>query len=260
MEPLKLIRINSSGALVTSWQFFLLGQGLYEGVADGIFDQEVKDATIGFQTKHGLQPDGIVGNKTFGQAMILGFQGAVDTRTDKSGPDFPPRPDFKPLVGNTERQKVFGKFAFIAAPVPNNPENIRIIDDWESKNIITISIPQLIPIKGSDKVRFHKLAAAQIVKLWSDWEKAGLMPLVISWAGSFVPRFVRGSRTNLSNHSFGSAFDINVPWNLLGAVPALVGQKGSVRELVPIANDNGFYWGGHFTRLDGMHFEIARIL
>jgi len=40
----------------------------------------------------------------------------------------------------------------------------------------------------------------------------------------------------------------------------LVGQKGCVRELVPIAHENGFYWGGHFSRLDGMHFEIAKIL
>lgn len=260
MQPLKLIRINSRGPLVTSWQFFLLGQDIYEGVADGIFDDEVKEATISFQQKHGLQPDGIVGNKTFGQAMLLGFQGTVDTRTDKSGPDWPPPPKFKPLVGNAERQNMFGKFNFISAPVPGNAENIHIIDDWEKKNIVTISIPQLVPIKGSDKVRFHKHAAKQMVRLWRDWEKAGLMPHVITWAGSFVPRFVRGSRTTLSNHSFGSAFDINVAWNTLGAVPALVGQKGSVRELVPIANKNGFYWGGHFSRKDGMHFEVARIL
>src|SRR5687767_8920685 len=106
MEPLKLIRINSSGPLVTSWQFFLLGQGHYEGTTDGIFDDEVREATIEFQKLHGLQPDGVVGNKTFGQAMILGFQGAIDTRTDKSGPDWPPPPNFKPLVGNEERQKV----------------------------------------------------------------------------------------------------------------------------------------------------------
>jgi hypothetical protein len=39
-----------------------------------------------------------------------------------------------------------------------------------------------------------------------------------------------------------------------------VGQKGSVRELVQIANNNGFYWGGHFSRKDGMHFEIAKVV
>jgi len=29
-------------------------------------------------------------------------------------------------------------------------------------------------------------------------------------------------------------------------------------KLVPIANELGFYWGGHFTRRDGMHFELAK--
>jgi hypothetical protein len=35
-----------------------------------------------------------------------------------------------------------------------------------------------------------------------------------------------------------------------------------VRELVPIANAFGFYWGGHFGagRVDGMHFEVAKVL
>lgn len=261
MEPLRLIRINSKGPLVSNWELFLTGQGLFEGVIDGIFDEAVKDATIQFQRNHGLQPDGIVGNKTFGQAMILGFEGATDTRTDKSGPAFPAKPNFRALGGNAARQEIFGKFKFIAAPVPGNPENIRILDNWESKNIVTVSVPQLKPINGTGKVRFHKLAAAQMVKLWADWDNAGLMPLVLTWAGSFVPRFIRGSREILSNHSFGSAFDINVAWNGLGSMPALVGQKGSVRELVPIANENGFYWGGHFNgRPDGMHFEIAKIL
>ena len=62
---------------------------------------------------------------------------------------------------------------------------------------------------------------------------------------SFVARFVRGSRTVLSNHAFGSAFDINEKYNSLGSRPTLVGEKGSLRELVPIANRWGFYWGGH---------------
>jgi hypothetical protein len=38
------------------------------------------------------------------------------------------------------------------------------------------------------------------------------------------------------------------------------GKKGSVRELVPIANKHGIYRGGHFKgRPDGMHFEVARV-
>jgi len=64
----------------------------------------------------------------------------------------------------------------------------------------------------------------------------------------------------LSNHAFGSAFDINASFNALGVEPARVGDRGCVRELVTIANDHGFYWGGHFAkRPDGMHFEVANI-
>lgn len=256
---LKLIRINSQGPLVTSWQFFLIGQQLYTGATDGVFNREVQSATIEFQRRHNLQPDGIVGNKTYGVAMQLGFDGTIDDRTDRSGADFPKPPSFPPLITNDERAKIFGKFSYVSQPVPGNPENIRITDNWAGHNIVMTSIPQLINVKGSDRVQFHKLAAKQLVQLWKDWEDAGLLPLILTWGGSYVPRFVRGSRTTLSNHSFGSAFDINVAWNQLGIVPALVGQKGSVRELVQIANQNGFYWGGHFSRKDGMHFEVAQI-
>ena len=62
-------------------------------------------------------------------------------------------------------------------------------------------------------------------------------------------------------YAFGSAFDINTKWNKLGRVPALAGEEGSVRELVSIANEHGFFWGGHFNgRPDGMHFEVATLL
>jgi hypothetical protein len=48
-----------------------------------------------------------------------------------------------------------------------------------------------------------------------------------------------------------------VAWNERGHRPALVGEKGSVRSLVPIAHKWGFWWAGHFSTPDGMHFEVA---
>ncbi len=244
MEPLKLIKINSEGDLVKSWQFFLIGQGLYLGETTGIFDAATKEASMAFQQKNGLEADGVVGNKSFGAAMQLRFSGIVDERTDKSGEDFPPKPSFPPLRGNKERGALFGTFDFISKPVAGNPENIQIKGVWQSKNIVMVSTPQLMGIKRSDKVQFHRLAGNQLINLWKDREEAQLLNLVLTWAGSFVSRFIRGSRTVLSNHSFGTAFDINVPWNSLGVVPALVGQKGSVRELVKIANDKAFIGAG----------------
>ena len=256
---LSLLKMNSSGLLVKNWQFFLTGQQLFTGVASGKFDAETKSATIAFQQVHQLQPDGIVGNKTWGMAMQTGFGAINDPRTDRSGESGEEEGSFLPLVSDKDRQKVFGTFTYVSDPLPGNPENIRITDNWAKENNVIVKVPQLIAIKGSDRVSFHRLAAAQLQNLWGEWEAAGLLSLIFTWEGSFTPRFIRGSRTLLSNHAFGSAFDINAAFNPLGAMPALVGQKGSVRELVRIANDNFFYWGGHFSRRDGMHFEIAKI-
>ena len=254
---MKLLRIGSTGSDVRKWQTFLTGQGLLLTPINGIFDEATKEASKAFQRLEGLEPDGIVGNKTVGAAMILGFGLLQDTNDDKDSVNWPPKPNFPPLVTNAERADLFGSFAFRHAPTPDNPERIEVTDNWARDNIVIANVPQLIAIKGSAKVAFHKKAKNQLEKLWKDWETAELLHLVLTWEGSYNPRFVRGSRTNLSNHAFGSAFDINFEWNRLGAVPALVGRKGSVRELVELANKNGFYWGGHFTRLDGMHFEVA---
>ena len=62
------------------------------------------------------------------------------------------------------------------------------------------------------------------------------------------------------NTAFGTAFDINARYNRLGTEPAGTTQAGCVYRLVPVAHEFGFYWGGHFSRRDGMHFELARLL
>jgi hypothetical protein len=264
---MKTLKQGSRGADVKRWQLFLLGQGLEPGPADGVFGPSTHKATMQFQARYRLVPDGVVGQKTLGQAMLLGFEAVRPPATpdkDKQGANWPPRPSFNPITSNAERQRLFGKYRFASAPVAGNRENIRILDDWEEKNIVRVPIPQLKGVAGAPRngeVRFHRLAAEQLQALWQAWENAGLLPLILTWDGSFVPRFVRGSRTVLSNHAFGSAFDINAAWNGLGVRPPLVGKIGTVRELVPLANKHGFFWGGHYkNRLDGMHFEIARIL
>lgn len=180
-----------------------------------------------------------------------------------SSPDWPPPPSFGLLPNTVARQQMFGAFQFVHEPVAGNAENIRITDGWQQHNIVPVTIPQLIGVRGAPRngvILFHRLAAKQLATMWAAWEAAGLLDRVLVWAGSFVPRYIRGSRSELSNHAFGTAFDINVRWNGLGAQPALVGQQGSVRELVPLANEHGFYWGGHFRgRPDGMHFEVAEL-
>jgi hypothetical protein len=166
------------------------------------------------------------------------------------------KPPFKPLVSTAERQRVFGKFDY-----KTNPDGtIRILGNWAHQNIVKVHIPQLEGVDGAPLdgvVWFHKLGVDQLKALFEEWDAEGLMDLVLTWAGSFVPRMIRGSKTVLSNHAFGTAFDINAAWNGLGKAPAPAGRKGSVIPLVEIAHKHGFYWGGNFSRSDGMHFELA---
>ncbi|MCZ2155172.1 MAG: M15 family metallopeptidase [Bryobacterales bacterium] len=261
---MRVLRLGSSGAPVRRWQLFLIGQGFDLGAADGKFGARTEAATRAFQARHHLDVDGVVGNQCYGQAMLLGFDATRDDDQSPNGPNYPPPPAFDPLITNAERQAVFGRYEFEAAPLPHDPDAVRVVGDWEQQNIVWVNIPQLAGYKNAKRngdIQFHQLAAAQLVKLWKAWDDAGLLGKVLSFDGSYVPRFVRGSRTVLSNHAFGSAFDINSKWNKLAAVPALAGERGSVRDLVALANQHGFYWGGHFRgRLDGMHFEVAKLI
>lgn len=243
---MRILESGLSGPDVLQWQAFLRAQNFSAVAASGAFDEPTRSATIAFQQQQSLAPDGVVGLQTLSAALRLGLG--------------VPLPDFPALSSNAIRQKVFGTFAYESKPIPGNPENIVITGSWQRENIAAVVIPQLIGVTGAPKdgrIWFHKKAAAQLVALWSDWEKAGLLDRVESWGGAFVPRFVRGSRSVLSNHSFGSAFDINMAQNPLNGEPAALGQHGCVQELVPLAHRNGFYWGGHFSRRDGMHFEVA---
>ena len=258
---MQALRLHAQGASVRQWQLFLIGQGLLAGIADGKFGPNTEKATIAFQKRHKLKPDGEAGNKTIGAAVLLGFKVLSDEDDARTGINWPPPPDFAPLVGIVARQQLFGKFRYVSAPVSGNPENIRVLDNWASQHIGIARLPAVGgPIPA--KVEFHKLAIPQLEQLWKDWQAAGLLAHVRTWDGSYVPRFIRGSRTQLSNHAFGTAFDINAGFNRLGTIPARLGQPGSVRDMVELANKNGFYWGGHFggSRIDGMHFEIAKLL
>jgi hypothetical protein len=258
---MRTLKLGVSGEDVGKWQYFLRGVELYLGEVDGVFSEKTRDATQAFQRRHGLNDDGVAGNRTLGEAMRLGFAVVDDAEDGVEAPDPPPKPAFVPL-GAAGREKCFGAYPYVAKPVAGNPEAIEITSGWAKENIQTFTVPQLAGIPGAaagGQAQFHRLVGPMVIELFAAWESAGLLGSILSYGGSFVPRFVRGSRTTLSSHAHGSAFDINVAWNGFGQVPARLGSRGSVRQLVPIANGLGFYWGGHFSRPDGMHFEVAQL-
>lgn len=253
---MQLLRSGSSGTDVESWQTFLRSHapGQASLKVDGTFGKATLAATVAFQRSvNGLDADGIVGPMTRAAAIARGFVGSVA---------WPEPPAFGP-INETERARLFGTFTFEPAPSAGNPEGIRITDRWASDNIVIAHVPQLVGVLGAAKggaVMCHRLAAPRLVELFERWERAGLRGRVLAWAGMWSARFIRGSRSVLSNHAWGTAFDINVAWNPLGSHGAPPGAHGSVADLIPIAHELGWYSGSYFaSRPDPMHFELARL-
>lgn len=161
-------------------------------------------------------------------------------------------------LGTAGRNRLFGEFEYARAPVPGNPEKVKVLDDWK-KNLATFDLPQeLAVLPGADQATFHVLVQPRFLALVDAWRTAGVLGDVLTWNGSYASRLVRGTTLGtLSSHAWGSAFDINVPFNPLGK-PATTGE-GTVLRLLEAAQDLGWCWGGYFTRSDPMHFELARL-
>jgi hypothetical protein len=74
-------------------------------------------------------------------------------------------------------------------------------------------------------------------------------------SGMLCARLVRGSASAISNHSWGTAIDLNLNGNL--------DQRGNNKVqiglslIAPIFNRRGWYWGAGFPTEDGMHFELS---
>jgi hypothetical protein len=69
-------------------------------------------------------------------------------------------------------------------------------------------------------------------------------------------RQVRGSTENLSNHSSGTAIDLNATQHPLGKVGTFPAEK--VPMIRALAKKYGLLWGGDYrNRKDEMHFEVT---
>lgn len=86
---------------------------------------------------------------------------------------------------------------------------------------------------------------------------------VMGSSGMLCARFIRGTQ-RISNHSWGSALDINIAGALDGiSVGAGTGRSdgktlAGLAAIAPIFNEAGWFWGVGFSSFeDGMHFEVA---
>ena len=131
-------------------------------------------------------------------------------------------------------------------------------NNWvASKDAAEINIVS-VPIEGTKvKVRCAKAVAPLIAGFCAEFHKL-IEPIdegaLDDWGYAF--RMVRGSTDKLSNHSSGTAIDLNATQHPLGKVGTFPSEK--VPMIRALAKKYGMIWGGDFRRRkDEMHFEIA---
>lgn len=129
---------------------------------------------------------------------------------------------------------------------------------WDVPNNITKAIPVM-----PRRLYINKVFITPLENALRSLVITGYASELKTWDGLYNNRPIRGYETKYKNaatnelkakylsvHSWGCAIDVNAATNGLGKKPTL--SKGFVKCF----KDNGFIWGGDFTRADGMHFQL----
>lgn len=166
------------------------------------------------------------------------------------------------------KHRLVGEVSYHVLPkLKNGTIPLDMDDAWEAANIVRVTVPQLNGVDDGTSggstgvIRFHKRGVAQLLAAFAEVEARGLLHHILAFAGSYYPRMIRGSTASPSEHSFGTALDLNAPWNGLGRTPAKEGTEGSMHEVAAVFKRHGFEWGGDWQgRKDGMHLQVKEWL
>jgi hypothetical protein len=136
----------------------------------------------------------------------------------------------------------FGEFSAVPGP-----GTIAIDPAWVKAHIATERVPILGQVTCNRALIPRLRAALRAIV------DEGLSRLIdpAHYGGCFAERLIRGSTSQISQHGYGAAIDINVSTNLLGATPT------QDPRVVDAFHREGFVWGGDFLLPDGMHFEYG---
>ena len=136
------------------------------------------------------------------------------------------------------------------------PNTLKSSNGWPaSKDAAEIGIKSY-PIPGTSiKIRCAEKVAPLLVALCADFHKL-VEPIdegtLDSWGYAFRP--IRGQTETLSNHSSGTAVDLNASKHALTHRNTFTPEN--MIKCKALAAKYGCKWGGDWKRADEMHFEI----
>jgi hypothetical protein len=136
----------------------------------------------------------------------------------------------------------FGEFSAVPGA-----GSVTIDPAWVRANIVTARVPIL------GNVTCNRAFVPLVREALQAIQREGLSNLVdpAHYGGCFAERLIRGSTSQISQHAYGVAIDVNVSTNLLGATPT------QDPRVIAAFLHHGFVWGGDFLLPDGMHFEYG---
>lgn len=129
-----------------------------------------------------------------------------------------------------------------------------------ARDLVTIRCPWALTFEGKAVagITIHKKCAPSLQRiLQAIWDRLGRSQAEIDrigmskFSGSYNPRKIAGTN-RWSPHAYGCAVDFDSANNWLGdTTPAMD------RRVIEEFEREGWEWGGHWTRPDGMHFQAA---
>jgi len=156
----------------------------------------------------------------------------------------------------------FGQFHYRDLP----GGRIEVDPQWIANNIVTITLPGL-----DQRVQVNKAAAANFIKAFNyikngtatvNGKQVPLLSLIKTMDGTFVTRHVNwgGPTTGLSNHSWGTAIDINASNHYVGLrIDANSTTDPNAILWREAFQPAGFSWGNRYNvGPDSMHFELLK--
>ena len=151
----------------------------------------------------------------------------------------------------------------------------RVSLKWEAENLVRVPFPWRAVLAWDTRTvvasaRVHRKCAASLGRVFEAiWRAsrtvaldAGLsaQEVIEAWGmhlygGGFEYRPVRGG-TSLSSHSWGCAVDFDPIRNGYGDTTP---NFADVPEVLRAFENEGWTWGGEWSKPDGMHWQAARV-
>ncbi|MEY4580174.1 MAG: hypothetical protein RL701_4877 [Pseudomonadota bacterium] len=243
---------SNSHADVKTVQKLLRSKGFNVGHPDGVCGSRTVTAIETFQHGFLRRPDGRVDPDGKTWTHLASATPAPVTKNDTLTRKLP-RPDLTTInAGLTFVDNAYMVSAFGHPRVEQDYEanGQSLTNPRLKRNAVTLSV-------GPFRVTGLRPAVMSLQTILQ--EVCALQPEVYAGLGTrgmLNVRWVRGSTTAISNHSFGTAIDLTINGDLDKRGDDLV-QYG-LMLIAPIFNRHRWFWGAGFRTEDAMHFEASR--